>query len=87
MLAHQKADTNYLENANLIIELAKKAAELFKKQTAEQKRKLISLLVSNTTYKDEKLDITLRAPFNLIMKSREVGNWLPGTGSNRRPSD
>lgn len=87
LLAHQKADTNYLENANLIIELARKAAGLFKKQNAEQKRKLINLLLSNSSYKDEKLDITLRTPFNVIMKSRESGNWLPGTGLNRRPSD
>jgi hypothetical protein len=27
------------------------------------------------------------APFDVIMKTRESGNWLPGTGSNRRPSD
>ena len=87
LLAHQKADTNYLENANLIIELARKAVYLFKKQDAEQKRKLVNLIVSNSTYKGEKLDITLRAPFDVIMKSKESGNWLPGTGLNRRPSD
>lgn len=87
LLAHQKADTNYLKNANLIIELARKAADLFKKQNAEQKRRLINLLVSNSSYRDEKLDIALRSPFNLIMKAQESRNWLPGTGLNRRPSD
>lgn len=64
LLAHQKADTNYLENANLVVELARKAVYLFKKQNSEQKRKLINLIVSNSTYKDKKLDITMRCPFD-----------------------
>jgi hypothetical protein len=56
-------------------------------KNTEQKRRLVNLIVSNSAYKDEKLDITLRAPFCAIMKSKEYGNWLPGTGLNRRPSD
>jgi site-specific DNA recombinase len=86
LLAHQKADTNYLENANLVIELARKAATLFKKQNVEQKRRMVNLLVSNSTYKDEKLEITLRNPFNLIMCATQSGNWLPEQDSNLRPS-
>jgi site-specific DNA recombinase len=78
LLAHQKADTNYLENADLVVELARKAAYLFKKQNSEQKRKLINLIVSNSTYKDKKLDITMRCSFDLIMNTKESGNWLGG---------
>ena len=86
LLAHQKADTNYLQNANLILELAKKAADLFKKQNIEQKRKMIRLLVSNSTYQGGKLDLTLYSPFEAMMKGRESGNWLPESDSNQRPS-
>jgi hypothetical protein len=44
--AHQKADRNYFENADLILELAKKAHYLFMKQKPEEKRRLINLIVS-----------------------------------------
>jgi site-specific DNA recombinase len=75
LLATQKADTHYLENANLILELAKKAATLFKNQKAEQKRRLIDLLVSNCSYKDKKFDVQLKPVFAEIVKTTETGNW------------
>lgn len=87
ILAHQKADSSYLENADLIIELAQHASILFKQQNAEEKRKLLNLVISNSVYKDGKLDVTLKKPFDVILKNAKSGNWLPGTGSNRRPSD
>ena len=87
ILAHQKADSSYLKNSDLIIELAQKASILFKKQDVDQKRKLLNLIVSNSIYKDGKLDVTLKNPFGVILKNVKLGNWLPGTGSNRRPSD
>jgi hypothetical protein len=64
LLATQKADSHYLENATLILELAKKAAALFKNRNADQKRRLITLLVSNCSYKDEKLDVEMKPVFN-----------------------
>jgi hypothetical protein len=47
LLATQKADTQYLDNATIILELAKRASELFKSRSAEQKRRMIDLIVSN----------------------------------------
>lgn len=82
-----KADSHYLENANFILELAKKAAGLFKNQNAEQKRRLINLLVSNCTYKDEKLDIELKPIFSEILKTVKTGNWCARQESNLRPTD
>ena len=87
LLATQKADSHYLENANAILELAKKAAGLFKEQNAEQKRRMLSLLVSNCSYKDEKLDIELKPVFNEILKSVETRNWCARLDLNQRPTD
>lgn len=75
LLHCQEADSKYLENVDLILELARKAVVLFKKQKPEQKRRLISLLVSNCTYKSEKLDIELKTPFYKIMKTAKTRNW------------
>ena len=73
----QKADTNYFENANLILELSKRAAELFKKQKPEEKRKLAFLITSNCVIKDGKVDIELRSPFDMVMKTAKTRNWRP----------
>ena len=64
----QKADRNYLENANLVIELSKKALPFFKKENGDQKRRLINILVSNCSYKDEKLDIELKPVFKMMLE-------------------
>lgn len=47
--------SNYLENAKSILELSQRAITLFKKQDPMQKRRLITMLVSNCSYKNEKL--------------------------------
>lgn len=49
LVNYQKADTNYLEHATFILELAKKAPVLFKQANLEQKRKLIGMLFSNSS--------------------------------------
>jgi len=75
LLAHQKADSNYIEKASSVLELAGKASELFKKQNSEQKRRLITMIVSNCSYKDENLDIQLKPVFNMIFKSKKTSKW------------
>ena len=87
LLAFQQADTHYLENANLILELAQKAVSLFKKQEPAQKRRLIDILVSNCSYKDEKIDLELKPIFNEICKTAKTRNWCARQDSNLRPTD
>ncbi|MFH1254216.1 MAG: hypothetical protein V1646_02170 [bacterium] len=71
-----KKRQNRLGNASLILELAKQASGLFKLQNAEQKRRLINLVTSNCIYKDEKLDLELAKPFDMIMETSKSGKWL-----------
>lgn len=87
LLAAQKADSHYLENANLILELSKKASGLFKIQNAEQKRRLINLVVSNCSYKDEIIDIELKPVFKEIMETVKTGNWCARKELNPQPTD
>ncbi len=83
LLATQRADSHYLENANLILELSKKAAGLFKNQNTKQKRRLIDLLVLNCSYKDEKFDVEMKPVFNEIMNTVKTGNWCARLDLNR----
>jgi site-specific DNA recombinase len=75
LLATQKADTHYLENATIILELAKRAAGLFKSRTAQQKRRMIDLLVSNCSYKDGNVDLELKPVFQNVLDGVKTRNW------------
>ena len=70
LLSLQKVDTCFMENANMILELAKNASRLFKTQNAEEKRKLINLVLSKCILKDGKLELELAEPFNQIKIGR-----------------
>ena len=83
----QKADRNYLENANLVIELARKALPLFKKQNSDQKRRLINILVYHCSYKDGKLDVELKPVFKMMVESKKTRKWCARQDSNLRPTD
>lgn len=87
LLAIQKADTHYLDSAIIILELAKKAAELFKSRTADQKRRMVTLLVSNCSYKDGNIDVVLKPVFQELLVSSKTGNWCARQDSNLRPAD
>ena len=77
LASYQKTDSSYLENATLILELAKKASLLFKRAKYEQKRKLAATLFSNCVLRDRNLDLKLRSPYDLILESSKTGIWRP----------
>ncbi len=74
---HQKTDTSYLKNANLILELAKNATTTFQNAKHEQKRRFAQKLFSNCFLNDRILDLELRKPYDLILESSKTGNWRP----------
>jgi len=83
--ALQKADKEYFQFSSLILELCKNAYDLYFRQSAEEKRKLLNLLCSNFSYKDGKLDIVLNSPFHEILlanqdKSAEIIQLKRDTG-------
>lgn len=75
LLSHQRADTNYLENANLIFELIKKAPALLNHAKVTQKRTLMSLLLSNCIMKDGSIDVELKPIFQAILVNIKNEDW------------
>lgn len=73
--AAQKADMNYLENAEFILELSKNAALMFKTGSVEKKRRIINILTSNCIYKDGNIDVELKPVFDLILQSSKTQEW------------
>jgi DNA invertase Pin-like site-specific DNA recombinase len=91
------ANEAYYEDGLRLIELARGASELWKRQTSAEKRKLLGYLVSNGSLDGEALTFELRQPFDLLRETvaeheREVAamgrktpdleKWLPGSVAN-----
>ena len=69
---HQSADQSYLEEGVALLELARNAQRLFKKQEPREKRRLLDFVVSNCTWRDGALKATLRQPFDLLAETTAI---------------
>ena len=63
---HQNANQSYLQEGVAILELANRAAELFEKQSASEKRRLLDFVLSNSSWGNGELTVEFRQPFDLI---------------------
>ena len=70
--SHQAADQTYLEESIRLLELGRRAHELFQKQEPREKRRLLDFVLSNCTWKDGELQATFRQPFDLIIESTKA---------------
>jgi len=80
---HEKAHVNYLTHGISILELARKAYRLCLKQKPTQKRKLLKILLLNSTFDSEKLYPTYNRPFDLLVKSNKNNDWLRGGNATK----
>jgi site-specific DNA recombinase len=78
---HQGANESYIEDGVRLLELAKRAGELFEKQSAGEKRKMLELLLSNSSWKDGELEVTYRQPFDILAKTIAQEKALASTGT------
>jgi len=69
---HRAANQTYLEEGVQLLELARRAPELFAKQEPREKRRLLDFLLSNCTWKSGKLSVVFRQPFDLLAVTNEA---------------
>ncbi len=80
---HSRADESFLITASYVLELASRASSLFKQSSeVEQKRRIITLVLSNLKLEGEKLVFNLKAPFDAIAECSNNDKWLRRQGSN-----
>ncbi|MFC1706812.1 recombinase zinc beta ribbon domain-containing protein [Planctomycetota bacterium] len=81
---HRNANRSYLDDGVRLIDLAQRAGELFRKQTAAEKRRLLEFVCSNSSWKGGELTVTWRQPFDLLAdaKDRVDENEPVGGGSS-----
>ena len=74
--SHHEADEAFVLSCSYILELAKRASELFTRSQPEQKNKLLRFVFANCSVKGEKLNPKLKRVFEGIAKSNKSKNWL-----------
>ena len=82
---HQAADRSYLEEGVQLIELAHGAQRLFAKQAAQEQRRLLNFILSNSIWKDGELTATFRQPFDLIAEATAAASGGEGGGGLNSP--
>jgi hypothetical protein len=70
--------------ADKILELAKQAEFLYKRQDPAQQRRLLETVLSNCTFDCGTLCPTYSKPFDLLVRGNETGEWRRGWDSNIR---
>ena len=94
---HRNANRHYIDEGAKLLDLARRAHQLFERQPAREKRKLVDFVLSNCQWKNGELMADYRQPFDLLAASvmaqnamvaaqaqNSAGNeiWLPGMDSN-----
>ena len=94
---HRAANQSYIEEGIELLQLAQRARQLFEKQPARQKRRLLDFVLSNSTWKDGELTAEYSQPFAFLAdgvtaeqavqttgaaRGAQNENWLPGMDSN-----
>lgn len=73
----QEADDQYFVSAKYILELSKRARELFESSKIEQRRQIIKLVLSNLALVGKKLRYEAVKPFDTILNCADGQRWLP----------
>jgi hypothetical protein len=102
MEEHQIANHSYLEDGVRLLDLARRAGELFRSQPAISKRRLLDFLVSKSVWAGGDLRAEFRQPFDLIAVTAEaeraetaagtpsgcrLEKWLPDQNQKNRPGN
>jgi site-specific DNA recombinase len=85
---HSNGDKAFVIGASYLLDVCSRAVELFDAESTkvEQKRYLIDFILSNATLDGEKLQFTLKEPFQAVINIQKTEKWYPGRDSNPRPN-
>ena len=87
MRAHVNADETCLITAKTVLDLAKRAKEIFMSSKMPEKQQLLNFVFSNLKLDGKKLLVTLREPFSTLLAVSHQPKDLLKQDSNLRPID
>ena len=77
MQSYTDADENYYLTANITLNLAKKAYEVFQSSEIEEKRQLLNFLLQNLKLQGKNLVFELKTLFDTVLQANKCSNLLP----------
>lgn len=80
--SYHGADDGFRDAVVDMLQLGKKAHELFVSSNNQGKRRLINFVFSNLSLKGEKLAFSLRQPFDLFVNAAKIEEWRARQDSN-----
>lgn len=83
---HDELDDKLLVTASRVLDLAKRAKELWAVQNLAEKRALLDKLVLNPRMNRASVEYDLRKPFDTLAQMRGKEDWRTRRDSNSRPS-
>ena len=72
MQDHSDADKQFHLTANITLNIAKRAKEIFKSSEVEEKNQFLRYLLQNCTLNGKKLEFTMVSPFDLIAQYHDT---------------
>ncbi len=84
---HMKADETFSNTVTSLLDLASQAYDHFLSSEIEEKRHLMGFVFSNLKIKANKLEYSMRKPFDKVVKMQNRPEWLRDLDSNQGPSD
>jgi len=80
---HERADRSHYEEGALLLERVQKAVGLYEQQEMKEKRRLLNFVLSNSIWKDGRLQPVYRKPFDLLVLANEEQK-KKGSDPNRK---
>jgi len=74
---HTKADFDYQTTVASVLNVARRAKEIFESSETHEKRAFLGYLLQNPKVTGKKLEFDLKPPFNLVLELASCTNWLP----------
>ena len=85
MKNHEKADQNFYITANVVLNLAARAREIFESSEVDEKRQLLNLVFQNLKLEGKNLLTDIREPFDTMIGYKECPTNWRWRESNSRP--
>ena len=76
MKNHEKADQNFYVTANMVLNLAARAREIFESSEVGEKRQLLNLVFQNLQLRGVNLSVSVQEPFLTMLDYKESSNQL-----------
>lgn len=74
---HSEAQESYMEGGLRLLELARDASQLFAKQAANEKKRLLNLVLSNCEWDRGEVRANFRQPFDHLQNQRQRCRVMP----------